>query len=176
MDVQLDGGRRQPSRLVGAENRELVPGQAREASIPSIPLNGTAAGNFAGDGVIARVLVNNQQIWPGKTWRTMNGTTPPMQIRTFRLTHNPEVWPGDNCLLSSNRFGTMDLRSTAFDPTIAYDDGEPTRLPKNSATNRRRTDGDINIAAESTFGNADLARLLRVSPAFASVARAASVA
>ena len=93
----------------------------------------------------------------------MKWATPPMQI-FLPIDAQSKVWPGDKVVFVLNRFGTMDLDTTAFDPTIAYDDGEQQRLPKNSATNKRRTDGDINIARRARLA-------MRTSRASTSLAR-----
>jgi len=95
------------------------------------PFGGTAAGNFVGDGVFAKVLQNDQQIWPSKDgheedwadvsygWMYVANATSNVPLRT-----SIDVTAGDKLYFILNRFGSPDLDTTTFDPTITYADGE----------------------------------------------------
>jgi len=158
----MAGGDNRPGSWV-LRTEKLVPGQARSFDSYD-PLNGTAAGNFAGDGVIARVLVNNQQIWPVKTWRTMKWGYAPNADVALLIDAQSKVWPGDKVVFVLNRFGTMDLDTTAFDPTIAYDDGEQHTASKEFSNQQKKNGWRYQHRAEGTFGNADLARFYESRP------------
>jgi len=158
--------------MTGGDNRpgswrlrteKLEPGQVRNFDSYD-PLNGSAAGNYAGDGVIARVLVNNQQVWPVKTWRTMKWGYAPNADSPLPIDAETQVWPGDKLVFVLNRFGTVNLDATAFDPTITYADGEEHTASKEFSDEQNHSGWKYQHRTEDTFGNADLARFYESRP------------
>jgi hypothetical protein len=158
----MAGGDNRPGSWV-LRTEKLQPSQPR--SFDSYDsLNGSSAGNYAGDGVITRVLVNNQQIWPAKSWRTMKWGYAPNADVPLAIDAQVKVWPGDKLVFVLNRFGTMDLDTTAFDPTIAYADGEQHTASKEFSGEQNKNGWKYQHRTESTFGNADLARFYESRP------------
>jgi hypothetical protein len=126
--------------MTGAENQpgswelkkeNLEPGKAREFDSYD-PLGGTAEGNFVGDGVLARVLrISDHQIWPKGGWQGPSGNYIgtlweylPSSTVTIPLETTLDVAAGDKIAFILNKYGTPTSDRTAFDPTIAYADGE----------------------------------------------------
>lgn len=95
------------------------------------PFGGTAAGNFVGDGVFAKVLLNDRQVWPAKDgheqdwpdvsygWMHVANATSSVPLRK-----SIDVAAGDQVYFILNRFGTPAFDKTSFDPSITYADGE----------------------------------------------------
>jgi hypothetical protein len=108
--------------------------------------------------------VNNQQIWPVKSWRTMKWGYAPNADVPLTIDAQAKVWPGDKLVFVLNRFGTMDLDTTAFDPTIAYADGEQHMASKEFSGEQNKNGWRYQHRTESTFGNADLARFYESRP------------
>lgn len=82
------------------------------------PFPGTAA-SFPGDGVNAAILVNDRQVWPAQDW----------QYSANALVRAPcattvTVAKGDRIVFRLNSGKTIGWDTTAFDPTLTYDDGE----------------------------------------------------
>ena len=75
-----------------------------------------------------------------------------------------QVWPGDKLIFVLNRFGTMDLDTTTFDPTISYADGEQHTASKEFGGEQNKNGWKYQHRPESTFGNADLARFYESRP------------
>jgi hypothetical protein len=128
--------------MTGAENQPdswqlktevLKLGKTREFDSYD-PLGGTAEGNFIGDGVLVRVMLNDRQVWPTGGWQRMEGNFIGTQwaylanaAATVPLEATAEVEVGDKLSFIVNKFGTPTADTTVFDPTIAYADGETHR-------------------------------------------------
>jgi hypothetical protein len=158
--------------MAGGDNRpgswnlrteKLLPAQSRSFDSYD-PLNGSASGNYAGDGVITRVLLNNQQVWPVKSWRTMKWGYAPNADTPLHIDAEANVWPGDKLVFVVNRFGTMNLDTTSFDPTVTYADGEQHTASKEFGNSQNKNGWKYQHRPESTFGNADLARFYESRP------------
>jgi hypothetical protein len=160
-DWMAGGDNRPGSWMLRTE--KLQPGKARSFDSYD-PVNGSADGNYAGDGVIARVLLNNQQVWPGKSWRQMKWGYSPNADHPLPVDAQVSVWPGDKLVFVLNRFGTMDFDTTDFDPTIAYGDGERHTASKEFGAEQGKNGWRYQHRSESTFGNADLARFYESRP------------
>ena len=124
----MTGGENYPGSWT-LKPEKLTPDKAREFDSYD-PMGGTPNGNFAGDGVLARVLLNDRQIWPvryedwawswqHREWRYIANASAnvPVDIST-------KVVAGDRLTFVLNRYGTAAFDETIFDPTIAYPDGE----------------------------------------------------
>lgn len=77
------------------------------------------ASAFPGDGVNARILLNDRQIWPAQGLQYVANATvsAPFDVST-------RVAAGDRLLFAVNMNGSIAYDTTSFDPTIAYEDGE----------------------------------------------------
>ena len=107
------------------------------------PFGGTAAGNFVGDGVFAKVLLNDRQVWPAKDgheqdwpdvsygWMHVANATSSVPLRK-----SIDVAAGDQVYFILNRFGTPAFDKTSFDPSITYADGEAHSASKEFAAER----------------------------------------
>ncbi|HTQ11646.1 MAG TPA: hypothetical protein VMI31_16410, partial [Fimbriimonadaceae bacterium] len=73
---------------------------------------------FPGDGIDAKILLNDRQIWPASGWQYVaNATvTVPVDIQA-------DVEQGDKLVFLVDMHGNINYDTTAFDPTISYDDG-----------------------------------------------------
>ena len=71
------------------------------------------------DGVNAKVLLNDRQIWPASGWQHVANatTTAPFDV-------NADVNAGDKLVFLVNMNRGIGFDTTALDPTIAYADGE----------------------------------------------------
>jgi hypothetical protein len=79
----------------------------------------TKVSQLPGDGVLAKVLLNNRQIWPATGWaESANATV------TVPFDLSADVAGGDRLVFLVNMKGTIGFDTTACDPTIAYADGE----------------------------------------------------
>jgi hypothetical protein len=124
--------------MTGGENRpgswtlkteKLPSGRARTFDSYD-PFGGKAEGNFVGDGVLARVMLNDRQIWPTKLedrawfwqhrdWRYVANATAPVPVES-----SAHVVAGDKVVFVLNKYATTGADTTVFDPVIAYSDGE----------------------------------------------------
>jgi hypothetical protein len=75
--------------------------------------------NCPGDGINAKVLLNEKQVWPSEGWkRSYNiAVTAPVDFAA-------EVAAGDRLVFLVNMNGNIGFDTTAFDPIIEYADGE----------------------------------------------------
>jgi len=128
----MTGGENRPGSWM-LKTEKLQTGKAR-AFDSSDPFGGTAEGNFAGDGVLARVMLNDRQVWPTGGWQGASGN----YIGTLwdyvanatesrPLDASIDVARGDKLLFILNKYGTPASDETSFDPVITYDDGESHR-------------------------------------------------
>jgi hypothetical protein len=108
------------------------------------PFGGTAEGNFLGDGVIARVLRNDEQIWPLKDWLHKKWQYIPNADAKVPLDAEVEVLTGDRLVFVINRFGTIGHDLNAFDPTMSVPMARPTELRKSSVASKARMAGVTN--------------------------------
>jgi len=74
---------------------------------------------FPGDGIDAKILLNDRQIWPARDWQYVaNSTvTVPVDVRA-------DVKQGDKLVFLVNMHQNINYDTTAFDPSIDYGDGE----------------------------------------------------
>jgi hypothetical protein len=93
------------------------------------PFGGTAEGNFLGDGVLAKVLVNDRQVWPllnghDENWAVVSYGWTRIANSAVRipLRISVDVVSGDKVRFILNRNGGTAKDSTAFDPAITYGD------------------------------------------------------
>ncbi|MCX7424521.1 MAG: hypothetical protein NTW96_02630 [Planctomycetia bacterium] len=82
------------------------------------PFKRDAAG-FPGDGINATVLLNGKQVWPASGVQYVSNGTVKAPVE-FSL----DVAAGDKLAFVVNMNGNYGWDTTAFDPTIKYDDGE----------------------------------------------------
>ena len=88
-------------------------------SYEPFPLEAAAPSQFPGDGIQAKILLNQNAVWPATGWRYVANATVKEPF-DFRL----DVKKGDQLVFLVNMRGGIGFDTTAFDPTIAYDDGE----------------------------------------------------
>ncbi len=120
--------------MSGAENvpgswllktESLKVGKTREFDsfdpFPAAPATGVSSG--PGDGVDARVQLNDRQIWPpanaNKAWEYL-----PNAAVTTPFDVSATVAAGDRLIFRVNMHGNIGWDTTAFDPTITYTDGD----------------------------------------------------
>ena len=65
------------------------------------------------------MLLNGQQVWPATGWQYVANATVRVPFE-----FNAEVQAGDKLVFLVNMHGNIGYDTTAFDPTIAYADGE----------------------------------------------------
>jgi len=75
--------------------------------------------HFPGDGINAKILLNDRQIWPAQGWQYVPNATV-----TAPFNVSVDVAKGDRLVFLVNMNGNIGWDTTAFDPTIAYQDGE----------------------------------------------------
>lgn len=73
---------------------------------------------FPGDGVDAKILLNDRQVWPSAGWQYVANST----VQT-RFDLRVPVKAGDQLVFLVNMHRNIGFDTTAFDPTIAYDGG-----------------------------------------------------
>ena len=88
-------------------------------SYDPFPAEMLGAQQFPGDGIDAKILLNGQQVWPATNWQYVANAT----VRA-PFEFNAEVQAGDKLIFLVNMHGNIGWDTTAFDPTIAYADGE----------------------------------------------------
>ncbi|MCL5098277.1 MAG: hypothetical protein M1608_12270 [Candidatus Omnitrophica bacterium] len=88
-------------------------------SYEPFPVDTSSLGPFPGDGINAKILLNDKQIWPAQGWQYVPNATVriPFDLKT-------EVKEGDKLVFLVNMNGGIGFDTTDFDPTIAYADGE----------------------------------------------------
>jgi hypothetical protein len=113
--------------MTGAENQpgcrvlkteHLAPESARrfDSYDPFPAADGRSPG---GDGVDARITLNDKLVWPAHGWQHSRGMDDrvPFDLRI-------DVAGGDRIRFQVNKHGDIAFDTTQFDPTIAYDGGE----------------------------------------------------
>jgi hypothetical protein len=88
-------------------------------SYDPFPAELVAPKQFLGDGIDARILLNGQPVWPATNWQYVANATV-----SAPFDFNADVQPGDQLVFLVNMHGNIGFDTTAFDPTIAYADGE----------------------------------------------------
>ncbi len=158
--------------MTGGENRpgswtlrteELKPGVQREFDSYD-PFNGSAKGNFVGDGVIARVLRNDEQIWPLKNWLHKKWEYVPNAYSKIPIDAEVEVAAGDRLVFLVNRFGTTGSDLTTFDPTIVYPNGEGHRASEEFSDQQGKNGWRYQFTEAGRISNPDLARFYESRP------------
>jgi hypothetical protein len=114
----MTGGENQPGSWV-LKTEPLAAGKPRAFdSYEPFPI-APGTPQFPGDGINAKVLQNDRQIWPAAGWQYVPNATVriPFEARA-------EVNAGDKLVFLVNMNGGIGYDTTAFDPTITYEDGE----------------------------------------------------
>jgi len=122
--VGLDGSRGQ-GPIIGAS--WMLPGRASDAvRIFTLPHSGTVTitgvihkdiYHTYGDGVQARVLKNNDQVWPETGWEVIGATDTVGKSMVLKVA----VKKNDRLLFVLNRNGDVTDDDTIWDPQVAYD-------------------------------------------------------
>jgi hypothetical protein len=124
------------------------------------PFGGTAEGNFLGDGVLARVLVNDRQVWPSPDghdenwaavsygWTAVANSTVRMPLRT-----TVDVVAGDKVRFVLNRNGSAAKDTTSFDPTVTYADNEVHTASKEFSKEQGKDGWQYQYVAQGEFYN-----------------------
>jgi hypothetical protein len=112
----MTGGENNPGSWV-LKTEHLQPGKPRRFdSYEAMPVDAT---KFPGDGINAKILVNDKQIWPAQGWQYVPNAT----VRVpFSAT--ADIAAGDKLVFLVNMNQNIGWDTTAFDPAIAYEDGE----------------------------------------------------
>ena len=115
----MSGGENNPGSW-NLKTESLNPAKPRKFdSYEPFPAEMTGAQQFIGDGIDAKVLLNGQQVWPATNWQSVANATVRVPFE-----FNADVQPGDKLVFLVNMHGNIGYDTTAFDPTIAYADGE----------------------------------------------------
>ncbi len=113
--------------MTGAENQpgcwmlkteRLMPGSPRRFDSYD-PFPAPGGRSSGGDGVDAKITVNDQPAWPAQGWKFSRG---PDDHQSFDLKIN--VAAGDRIRFLVNKHGEIGFDTTHFDPTITYEGGE----------------------------------------------------
>lgn len=128
------------------------------------PFGGTAEGNFIGDGVIARVVHNNDQIWPPKDWLHKKWQYIPNADAKIPLDAEADVVSGDRLVFIVNRFGTTGHDQTAFDPIVVYPNGESHKASEEFSDQQGKNGWKYQFTEAGRISNPDLARSYEARP------------
>lgn len=112
----MTGGENQPGSWM-LKTEKLDPAKPRTFDSYEPFKAGAAA--FPGDGIDAKVTLNGKQVWPAKDWQHVPNATV-----TVPFDFTADVAAGDKLVFLVNMHGNIGWDTTAFDPTIAYPDGE----------------------------------------------------
>jgi hypothetical protein len=112
----MTGGENQPGSWM-LKTERLSPTKPRTFDSYD-PFPGPAP-SFPGDGINAKVLHNGKQVWPAGGWQYVQNATV-----TARVDFTVNVAAGEKLVFLVNMNGNIGWDTTAFDPTITYDDGE----------------------------------------------------
>ena len=120
----MTGGENQPGSW-DLRTEKLDPATPRRFdSYEPFPLN-LSKMSFPGDGVNAKILHNDTQVWPESGWKYVANAT---VTESFDLT--VDVAAGDRLVFLANMNGGIGFDTTAFDPVITYADGEAHQASK----------------------------------------------
>jgi len=112
----MTGGENQPGCWT-LKTESLIPGKTRKFdSYDPFPVEHA---QFPGDGVDAKIMLNDRQAWPEEGWQYSPNATV-----TIPFDLGLDVRAGDRLVFQVNMHGNIGFDTTAFDPIIAYDDGE----------------------------------------------------
>ena len=154
----MTGGENQPGSWT-LKTEKLKAGKIREFDSYD-PFGGIAEGNFLGDGVLAKVLVNDRQVWPlpdghdenwaavSYGWTAVANSTVHMPLRT-----TVDVVAGDKVRFVLNRYGSAAKDTTSFDPTITYDDNEVHTASKEFSKEQGKNGWQYQYVAQGEFYN-----------------------
>jgi hypothetical protein len=112
----MTGGENNPGSWV-MKTEGLAPGEPR--TFDSYEAMTVDAAQFPGDGINAKILLNDRQIWPAQGWQYVPNATV-----TVPFEATADVAAGDKLVFLVNMHQNIGWDTTAFDPTITYDDGE----------------------------------------------------
>lgn len=158
----VTGGENRPGTWT-LKSEQLKPDVPREFDSYD-PFGGTAEGNFVGDGVIARVLRNDEQIWPPKDWLHKKWQYIPNADAKIPLDAEVDVLTGDRLVFVINRFGTTGHDLTAFDPTIVYPNGEAHRASEEFSGQQGKNGWRYQFTEAGRISHPDLARSYEARP------------
>ncbi len=120
----MTGGENQPGSW-DLRTETLSAGKARKFdSYEPFPLDRSKV-TFLGDGIKAKVLHNETQVWPANDWKSVADAT---VVEPFDT--SVEVAAGDKLVFLVNMNREIGYDTTAFDPVIAYADGETHQASK----------------------------------------------
>lgn len=74
---------------------------------------------FPGDGIDAKIMLNDKQIWPSQGWQYV-----PDGLANIPFDITADVNSGDRLVFIVNMHRNYGFDTTSFDPTISYNDGE----------------------------------------------------
>lgn len=114
----MTGGENAPGSWVLKTERLSADKPRRFDSYEPFPL-APGTQQFPGDGIDAKILLNGRQVWPAAGRQYVPNATVTVP---FDLTTN--VAAGDKLVFLVNMHGNIGWDTTAFDPTLAYEDGE----------------------------------------------------
>jgi hypothetical protein len=112
----MTGGENQPGSWM-LKTEKLNPAKPRQFDSYEPFSPGAAA--FPGDGIDAKVTLNGKQVWPAKDWQYVPNAT----VRV-PFDFQADVAAGDKLVFQVNMHGNIGWDTTAFDPALAYPDGE----------------------------------------------------
>ncbi|MBI5091160.1 MAG: hypothetical protein HZB26_01810 [Candidatus Hydrogenedentes bacterium] len=114
----MTGGDNQPGSW-DLKTEKLSPDKARTFdSYDPFPFD-TSKASYPGDGIDAKILKNDKPVWPDSGWKYVaNAAT----TEAFDL--SLDVKAGDLLAFLVDMHGNIGFDTTAFDPTILFDDGE----------------------------------------------------
>ncbi|HET6387142.1 MAG TPA: hypothetical protein VFJ58_27455, partial [Armatimonadota bacterium] len=112
----MTGGENQPDMWL-LQTEQLAPGKPRRFdSYDPFP---TKRALFPGDGIRARIFLNDHPIWPANGWQYVPNATV-----TVPFDLNTSVRAGDKLVFLVNMNQNIGFDTTTFDPIIRYDTGE----------------------------------------------------
>jgi hypothetical protein len=120
----MTGGENQPGSW-NLQTEQLSAGHARRFdSYDPFPVDMSKV-SFLGDGIDAKILHNDAQVWPASGWHYVASAA---VVEPFDVTL--DVAAGDKLVFVVNMNAGIGFDTTAFDPTIAYEDGETHKASK----------------------------------------------
>ncbi len=120
----MTGGDNQPGSW-DLKTEKLDPAKPRRFdSYEPFPLNVSKV-TCQGDGINAKILRNDTQVWPAEGWKYIANAT---VNELFDFT--TDVTAGDSLVFLVNMNGGIGFDTTAFDPDITYEDGESHQASK----------------------------------------------
>ena len=115
----MSGGENMPGSWK-LKTEALTAGKPRTFdSYEPFPMEQVPTTQFPGDGIKARILLNDQPLWPPGDWQYVANATVRVPF-DVPLT----VTKGDKLIFRVNMNANIGFDTTAFDPTITYDDGK----------------------------------------------------